>query len=228
MFFFLTGIISFGSQAETYATVLSAKNMEQYALGKEISTGSEIITEGNQKLAMKTTAGDIIVVDANSHLVIKNLSLLNQLFGKIYFLFAPRLNNKVEVQTVTALIGIRGTNFLLTTSNDGGADLISLENGKLNIDSPDSMPFKIYKEKEIDEFDQYKEKAKAGLKQINTEFKSFKKDLDREFVEYKLSMVLSAGKTLKIVGRDVVTIDLTDEQQNEIDAFKQFIKDAEQ
>lgn len=228
MFFFLTGIISFGSQAETYATVLSAKNMEQYALGKEISTGSEIITEGNQKLAMKTTAGDIIVVDANSHLVIKNLSLLNQLFGKIYFLFAPRLNNKVEVQTVTALIGIRGTNFLLTTSNDGGTDLISLENGKLNIDSPDSMPFKIYKEKEIDEFDQYKEKAKAGLKQINTEFKSFKKDLDREFVEYKLSMVLSAGKTLKIVGRDVVTIDLTDEQQNEIDAFKQFIKDAEQ
>jgi hypothetical protein len=228
MFFFLTGIISFGSQAETYATVLSAKNMEQYALGKEISTGSEIITEGNQKLAMKTTAGDIIVVDANSHLVIKNLSLLNQLFGKIYFLFAPRLNNKVEVQTVTALIGIRGTNFLLTTSNDGGADLISLENGKLNIDSPDSMPFKIYKEKEIDEFDQFKEKAKAGLKEINTEFKSFKKDLDREFVEYKLSMVLSAGKTLKIVGRDVVTIDLTDEQQNEIDAFKQFIKDAEQ
>jgi hypothetical protein len=228
MFFFLTGIISFGSQAETYATVLSAKNMEQYALGKEISTGSEIITEGNQKLAMKTTAGDIIVVDANSHLVIKNLSLLNQLFGKIYFLFAPRLNNKVEVQTVTALIGIRGTNFLLTTSNDGGADLISLENGKLNIDSPDSMPFKIYKEKEIDEFDQFKEKAEAGLKQINTEFKSFKKDLDREFVEYKLSMVLSAGKTLKIVGRDVVTIDLTDEQQNEIDAFKQFIKDAEQ
>lgn len=202
--------------------------MEQYALGKEISTGSEIITEGNQKLAMKTTAGDIIVVDANSHLVIKNLSLLNQLFGKIYFLFAPRLNNKVEVQTVTALIGIRGTNFLLTTSNDGGADLISLENGKLNIDSPDSMPFKIYKEKEIDEFDQFKEKAEAGLKQINTEFKSFKKDLDREFVEYKLSMVLSAGKTLKIVGRDVVTIDLTDEQQNEIDAFKQFIKDAEQ
>jgi hypothetical protein len=228
MFFFLTGIISFGSQAETYATVLSAKNMEQYALGKEISTGSEIITEGNQKLAMKTTAGDIIVVDANSHLVIKNLSLLNQLFGKIYFLFAPRLNNKVEVQTVTALIGIRGTNFLLTTSNDGGADLISLENGKLNIDSPDSMPFKIYKEKEIDEFDQFKEKAEAGLKQINTEFKSFKKDLDREFVEYKLSMVLSAGKTVKIVGRDVVTIDLTDEQQNEIDAFKQFIKDAEQ
>ena len=228
MSFFLTGIVSFGSEAETYATVLSAKNMEQYALGKEISTGSEIITEGNQKLAMKTTAGDIIVVDANSRLVIKKPSLLNQLFGKIYFLFASRLDNKVEVQTATAVIGIRGTNFLLTTSNNGGTDLISLENGKLNIDSPDDTLFKIYKEKEINEFDQFKEETQAGLKKIDTEFESFKEELDREFVEYKSSIELSAGKTLKIVGRDLVTVELTDEQQDEINAFKQFIIDAEQ
>jgi hypothetical protein len=212
--------------AESYATVLKTKNMSTFKRGQNLEVGTEIVTRKNQNLAFRTADGDIIVLGSNSQIRIKKPNLIKQFFGKIYFLFKPRKENPVKVETLTATIGIRGTNFLLTTSVDDNADLISLENGLLNVASPDDQPFKVHRQKPLTEFEKFQQEQQQGMDEIDQEFESFKKQINQEFIEYKLVVALSAGKTLRIEGRNLYIMDLPDEQQSEIDSFKEFIADV--
>lgn len=218
------------SRAENYATVIKVENMLLYRQGQKIVVGAHISTQANQRLALKTDDGDVIALGENSQIRIQKASLFNQLFGKIYYLFKPRNEGQrnANVQTVTATIGIRGTNFLVTSTAEDQRDVISLENGLLNVASPDDQPFKVHKPKPLSEFEQYQQEAEKGVAAIDQEFEDFKKQIDQEFIEYKLSVGLSAGQTLKIVGRDLYTVDLPDGQQDEIDTFKEFIGDVNQ
>ena len=218
------------SQAENYATVIKVENMILYRQGQKIIVGAHISTQANQRLALRTDDGDVIALGENSQIRIKKASLFSQLFGKIYYLFKPRNEGQqnANVQTVTATIGIRGTNFLVTSTVEDQRDVISLENGLLNVVSPDDQPFKVHKQKPLSEFEQYQQEAEQGMAKIDQEFEDFKKQVNEEFIEYKLEVALSAGQTLKIVGRDLYTVDLPDGQQEEIDAFKEFIGDVVQ
>jgi len=215
--------VSSSANAEIYAKVLKSKNMNQYRQGQELVIGSEITTGENQKLAIRTIDGDVIVLDSKTRITLSKPSLIEQLFGTVYFLFKPRPENPVQVKTLTATIGIRGTNFLLATDNEKLADLISLEKGLLNVESPDDQPFKIHNQNPLSEFEQYKLEAQQSTEKINEEFEEYKKQVNQEFVEYKLSVELSAGKTLKLLGHDLHIVDLPDDQQNEIDLFKDFL-----
>ena len=216
--------------AENYATVIKVENMILYRQGQKIVVGAHISTQANQRLALRTDDGDVIALGENSQIKIQKASFFKQLFGKIYYLFKPR-NEKQEnanVQTVTATIGIRGTNFLVTSTAEDQSDVISLENGLLNVASTDDQPFKVHQQKPVSDFEQFQQEMEKGVEAIDQEFEDFKKQVDQEFIEYKLSVGLSAGKTLKIVGKDLYTVDLPDGQQDEIDSFKTFISDVTQ
>ena len=191
---------------------------------------AHISTQANQRLALRTDDGDVIALGENSQIRIQKASLFNQLFGKIYYLFRSRNEGQknANVKTVTATIGIRGTNFLVTSTAEDQRDVISLENGLLNVASPDDQPFKVHQQKPVSDFEQFQQEMEKGVEAIDQEFEDFKKQVDQEFIEYKLSVGLSAGKTLKIVGKDLYTVDLPDGQQDEIDSFKAFISDVTQ
>ena len=223
-------LTSLPSQAENYATVIKVENMILYRQGQKIVVGAHISTQANQRLALRTDDGDVIALGENSQIRIMKASLFSQLFGKIYYLFKPRNEGQknAHVHTTTATIGIRGTNFLVTSTAEDQQDVISLENGLLNVASSDDQPFKVHKQKPLSEFDQYQQEVENGIAEIDQEFEDFKKQVDQEFVEYKLAVGLSAGQTLKIVGRDLYTVDLPDGQQDEIDTFKEFIDDVVQ
>jgi hypothetical protein len=218
------------ARVENYATVIKVENMILYRQGQKIVVGAHISTQANQRLALRTDDGDVIALGENSQIRIQKASFFKQLFGKIYYLFKPR-NEKQEnanVQTVTATIGIRGTNFLVTSTAEDQSDVISLENGLLNVASPDDQPFKVHRQKPVSDFEQFQQEMEKGVEAIDQEFEDYKKQVDQEFIEYKLSVGLSAGKTLKIVGKDLYTVDLPDGQQDEIDSFKEFISDVTQ
>jgi hypothetical protein len=218
------------ARAENYATVIRVENMILYRQGQKIVVGAHISTQANQRLALRTDDGDVIALGENSQMRIQKASFFKQLFGKIYYLFKPRNEKQenVNVQTVTATIGIRGTNFLVTSTVEDQRDVISLENGLLNVASPDDQPFKVHQQKPVSDFEQFQQEMENGAEAIDQEFEDYKKQVDQEFIEYKLSVGLSAGKTLKIVGKDLYTVDLPDGQQDEIDSFKAFISDVTQ
>lgn len=219
--------LSGSALAEAYARVIKTENTALYHKGQELNLGTQVVTRENQRLAIKTLDGDIIVLNPNSRIKIIRTSFLSQLFGKIYYFFQPRKQNPVRIQTMTATIGLRGTNFLVTNSSDDDSALISLDEGLLDIISPDDQPFNVHQLKPLDQFEQYKLEIEQGIDDIDTAFDEYKTQIEREFIEYKISVELSSGNTLKIVGHDLFTVEMPGDQQDEIDSFKAFLADLQ-
>lgn len=217
-----------GVYAADYATIIKSENMAQFQQGRIISVGQKIVTLQNQRVAFRNADGDVVVLGENSSISIRKPNLVKQLFGKIYYLFKPRTENKTEVVIVTATIGIRGTRFLVTSTESENTDLISLETGLLNVASSDDQPFKVHNLKPQTEFEKFLQETEQGVEEIKDEFAAYKKQVDEEFIEYKQSVRMTAGKTLKIVGKDLYSVDLPAGQQDEIDTFKAFIADVTQ
>lgn len=231
LFFFLApSVIFVSAQADVTGVVVKSVNMPNFPKGQKIHDTTIIKTLSGQKVAIKTSQNDMVVIDENSFIVIKKPSFLKHLFGRIYYHFKKRTKRSINVETTTATIGVRGTNFLINSKNDpdNSHDVIALDKGLLDIDSNDEVPFKVHKPKDLNEFEQFAYDAQQGMQEINAEFETYKKHTDLEFLEYKLSLKLNPGHMVSIQGKDLVTEKISNTQQNNINSFKAFIADVDE
>jgi hypothetical protein len=205
--------------AESLAVVVRSQNMPGFPAGYKISENSEIRTGDNQKIAVKTQQGDILVAGQNSSIKLVKPGFFQQLFGKIYYFISKRSRDeRVRVQTSTATIGIRGTTFVVdSVGEDQQQDTVSLQEGQLNFESNDDEYFKLYKLRELDEFEQFK-------RQMQSEFDAYKDQLNEEFVAYKKSIQLDQGYALKFDGKKVVKLPFDENSNKQFEEFEAFIK----
>jgi hypothetical protein len=205
--------------AETLGVVVRSQNMPEFPAGYEVSENSEIRTGENQKIAVKTRQGDILVAGQNSSIKLVKPGFFQQLFGKIYYFISKRSReDRVRVQTSTATIGIRGTTFVVDSgSEDQKQETVSLQEGVLNFESNDDEYFKLYQLKELDEFEQFK-------RQIQSEFDDYKAQLEEEFVAYKKSIQLEQGFALKFDGKKVVKLPFDENSNQQFEEFEAFFK----
>ena len=205
------------ANAEVIGEVIRSQNMPVYPKGMEITKGMEIKTNGDQKIAIKTRSGDVLIAGKNATIKIKEPGFFSHLFGKIYYFIAPRQNNKVKVTTSMATIGIRGTKFIIDSEEaNEGTETVSLASGKLNFESNDDELFELYHQRELTEFEMYKRQQMA-------EYAEFKQNMMDEFVAYKSSIDLDDGFALKFVGKKATRIKLDEKIDDEFAEFEQFI-----
>lgn len=209
-----------GIAAETLGVVIRSQNMPGFPAGYEITENSEIQTRENQKIAVKTNSGDVLIANPNSTIKLVNPGFFQQLFGKIYYFINRRSSdNQVRVQTTTATIGIRGTKFVVDSAGDEQKqDTVSLAEGKLNFESNDDEYFKLYQQREIDEFEKFKQELAA-------EYDSYKKQMAEEFVAYKKSIDLEHGYSLSFDGKKVVKVPFDENMNLQFEEFEAFIKE---
>jgi hypothetical protein len=215
------------ASADKLVRVIKVSNMGDYRVGQTLPGGTIIKTQANQRIALRTPSGDNIVVGSNSELVIKKLSWFKQLFGKIFYFFKKRDDNASTVETNTATIGIRGTSFLINSDDNTQSTRVALDTGELEIESPDDEPFKVHKPPALSEFEAYKQQVDAAINQISENYKTFEQGVESEFVEFKKSVLLSAGQTLELRGRDLVMVNISNSDQAELDTFKSYLNDVE-
>jgi hypothetical protein len=202
---------------DSLAIVIRSQNMPGYPSGYQISGDSEIRTGDNQKIAVKTSDGDVLVAGQNSSIKLVKPGFFQQLFGRIYYFINKRTHNEsVNVRTTTSTIGIRGTTFVVDSNGEGAQqDTVSLSEGQLNFDSNDDEYFKLYELRELNEFELYK-------RQMEAEFDAYKQRMEEEFIAYKKSIQLDSGYSLKFDGKKVVREPFdenTDEVFREFEAF---------
>jgi hypothetical protein len=210
--------------AELYAdeplgVVIRSYNMPGFPSGYKISGNSEIRTGANQKIAVKTPQGDTLVAGENSSIKLVKPGFFQQLFGKIYYFISKRTReNRVQVQTTTATIGVRGTTFVVDSQgNQQKQDTVSLQEGELNFESNDDEYFKLYQLRQLDDFELFK-------RQMQTEFDTYKAELEEEFVAYKKSIQLEQGFTLKFDGKKVVKLPFDENSNKQFEEFEAFIR----
>lgn len=205
--------------AQTLAEVIQSINMSQYPVGTIVSEDTVIETGANQKIAVKTAEGDIIIAGNNAKIKLVKPGFFSQLFGKVYYFFTPSSKRDVTVQTSTATLGIRGTKFVIDSGQASSLDdKVSLVEGKLNFQSNDDEYFQLYQQRNLTEFEIFKQKE---LK----EFDSYKKQMVEEFVAFKLSIDLEQGYSLTFDGKKARQAPLNDDMQKEIESFELFIAD---
>ncbi len=216
---FILQITCVTANAQVMGEVIRSENMPEYPVGTQIDQDTEIKTGENQKIAVKTKEGDVLVAGKNAKIKLVKPGFFSHLFGKIFYFISPRKLNSVSVTTATATIGIRGTKFIIDSDeNDSSKENVLLSEGKLSLDSNDDEFFQLYEQREMDEYEKFKQQQRA-------EFDEFKQQLEEEFVAYKASINLDAGFALKFDGKKATRAALDPEMNLQFEEFEQFISE---
>ena len=185
-------------------------------VGKELVAGDTVLTYRQSKVVLELNDKTKIVIDAFAKLTLLSADKFDQDGGKVYYKVTKRKGAKgLNVKTPFAIIGVKGTEFVITDDNNSKA--LSLNEGLVGVDSPDGKPFA--------HIDEDKVNAKLGTpSDVQAEFEAYKKELYAEFAEYVKSFDLKPGKKLVFNGKQVLesTSGIIEQQQ-----FKLYMSDAE-
>ncbi|KIM09240.1 MAG: hypothetical protein KU28_00980 [Sulfurovum sp. PC08-66] len=202
----------------------NAKVQHEHALkqlsiqqGAEVMAGDTLLTYQGSKVVVELADKSSIVVDEYAKLTLLSQDEFTQNGGKVYFKITKRKGaTGVKVNTPFAIIGVKGTQFVVTDANSSQS--LALNEGLVGVDSPDGSDFE-----KIDE-DKVKKMMAQTPNQVMAEFEAYKKELYKEFAEYTASFDLKAGKKLQFNGKQVLESTMESEDSAQ---FKLYMSDAE-
>lgn len=118
----------------------------------------------------------------------------------------------VRIQTDFAIVGVKGTEFIVNAEPFSAA--VSLSTGELEIESVDDEPFEFVERQKQDSFDNFR-------RQRMGDFNEWRRQLVEEFIQYKRSFTLEAGKQVRFNGRRVTEDAFTDDEEQSFARFRQ-------
>jgi len=190
-----------------------------------VNSNETVVTSKDSKAILQFEDGAMSVLDQKSSLRVEKSGWLSQLGGKVYYVFRKVFGKKKpkKVRTKFATIGVRGTIFIVYADKDN--QLVALQEGKLNIESPGD-DFEIHKPTPAaKDFAEFKRQAKQREQELDDEFSDYRKNIGKEFVEYKKSFDLDANKVVSFNGNRVDESDFNEGWETSFDSFADFSKD---
>jgi hypothetical protein len=207
------------------ATSDSSGRQEITVLTKSTLQLNSILTTGsNGRAVVRISNAGYIVIENNSKIELGIISdhagFLRHITGMIYYaLNTIKGRQRVEVRTKTAILGIRGTRFLI--ADIPGRNEIDMRKGLVSITSPDG-DFEIHKRTELDEFEGYKQEARDAIENEKKEFDAYKAKTNAEFVEYQREFSLGANRMASFDGKRVLDQPLSAESIKDMEAIESY------
>ena len=220
---FISLDVSLAYADETIAYVMKSQNMPDYPAGTKMPENSIIKTTNKQRLALRTDAGDTVIISENSNFKLVKPSLFSHVFGKIYYFIRSRNAGRLKVRSHVATLGVRGTKFIISTDDDDKGQ-VALAEGLLDIESNDDQPFAVTSKRDLTEFERYKLESLREMQSINDEFENYKKQINREFTEYKKTFKISRNTSLSFDGKAVDKTPLSTEHKEDFSSFEKLAK----
>ncbi len=142
--------------------------------GLLINSGDMLITYSKASVVIKLIDGSQVIVDAKSTILFKNSKNIEQKDGKVYYNITSRsAKNALQIKTSFAIIGIKGTKFVVNTTEKSS---VTLKEGLIGVTSI------------IDEFELYR-------KAVRAEYNKYANSQMQEFEKYKNSNYQKPIKT---------------------------------
>jgi hypothetical protein len=181
--------------------------------GERLFTGNELHTGLESKAYIKMVDGSKILLRQNSKLRVTDKRNVNVRKGKIMFSVAKRKKHQspFHVATRVALLGIRGTQFVVEAGDDEESYNVYLKEGSVVV-YPNKKQFKLYKDKQKQEFSDY-------LNTQKNEFETMKAQRQQEFAEYVEEITMKKNKGLSFSGNEVKEVDMPEEVKAWFDEF---------
>ncbi|ADD67978.1 hypothetical protein Dacet_1206 [Denitrovibrio acetiphilus DSM 12809] len=161
----------------------------------EIYEHNRVATKREATALLKFINEDKIALAENSVLTVESTNTYAPEAGRVVFSIKTRgKTSGVNISLTTAVIGVKGTKFVVDTS-ETGRNAIFLKEGELEVTSKEGN-FKKYSEVQIDEYEAY-------VKKMMGEYDQYVKDLQENFVEYVHNFKMKAGSAFAIDGSEV-------------------------
>ncbi|MDC2889109.1 FecR family protein [Psychrosphaera algicola] len=164
---------------------------------QDIELNQFVRTYANSKARVTLTDNSKILVTESSTLEFQDDQNIVVNEGKILFSINKReATRSLNVITKTAVIGVKGTRFLVETRGDEA--FLHLEEGEVEVKSL------------AEEFDDYK-----------SEYEAFKKQYMKEFSDFKKSITITSGTSLSLGNKGLLEVPTPDKIQllfDELDA----------
>ena len=147
-------------------------------VGLEVKAGDLIITSRNAFAEIKLKDGSQVVLDESSSIIFNSAYSAEQNGGKIYYKISSRdAKNSLKIKTPFAIIGIKGTTFIINATKDAS---VSLKEGLIGVQSI-KEEFELYRkevQKQFEDFmaqqqaayDEYKQVQRPGFVEKTKEF----------------------------------------------------------
>ncbi len=213
------------AEGSVSASDASAKQDKAVTTKSVLPAKSTISTGPNGRAVVRVGGTGYIVLEKNSTIEIDkskdNAGFLRQVTGMIYYAINSLKGDqkKLEVRTVTATIGVRGTRFLI--ADLPGRNEVDMRKGQVSIASPEGE-FEIHTRTEQDEFEAYMREAREAIEKEKRQFEEYKAKTEREFVEYKREFSLGADRMASFDGKRVVDKPLSQESIRDLEGAESY------
>jgi transposase-like protein len=182
--------------------------------GLEIQEGDLITTSKEGSLLLKLIDGSTVVVDESSTIHFKMDNTIEQTDGKIFYKITSRdAKNSLKIATPFAIIGIKGTTFVVNATENAS---VSLQEGLIGVKSI-KEEFELYRKKVQEEFNNYVSKQQAEFEQYkNAQNKYAVAESTKEFD-------LESGNRISFSGNRVNEDAWSKEDDAEFEHFQQLM-----
>jgi co-chaperonin GroES (HSP10) len=183
------------------------------AKGLEVKKGDLITTSKNSNAVIKLLDGSTLVLDASSTLHFVSANMAEQETGKVYYKITSRdAKNALKVKTPFAIIGIKGTTFIV---DSGKKSSVKLQEGVIGIQSI-KEEFELYRKAVQAEYNKYLSEQEAAYQKYLNEQNKGAALLTKEFD-------LQAGNTISFDGNKVDEKAWTKEDDAEFERFEKLM-----
>jgi len=182
--------------------------------GYEVKDGDLITTSRKGSLVIKLVDGSTVVVDVSSTIHFVNNNTIEQNGGKVFYKITSRsAKNSLKIKTKFAIIGIKGTTFIVDGDKDGS---VLLKEGLIGVKSI-KEEFELYRKKVQDDFRNYTSKAKS-------EFEKFKNAQNIYAVAEAVKMFdLKSGNKISFNGNRVNEDSWNEKDDAEFEHFEELM-----
>ncbi|MBA3023395.1 MAG: FecR domain-containing protein [Sideroxydans sp.] len=190
-------------------------------------TGNRYVfsTGANGRAVVRVGNAGFVVVERNSSLEVDRSSgavnLFRQVSGMIYYAMnkVQRSTHKVKIKTTTAVIGVRGTRFVVV--DEAARKEIGMRKGEISVTSPNDE-YEIHRRQVDDEFDAYKKEARDAIAREKKAYEDYRAETAREFIEYKREFTLAADRMVSFDGNKVTEGALNEKTKQDMESLESF------
>lgn len=143
-------------------------------IGEKIESKDILLTDKNGLAILKLNDNSKIILSSESRLIFNDPHTIVQKEGKIFYSITKRSTQGLKVTTDFAIIGVKGTEFIITSLpqkqecllNEGSIDISSLEE-----------EFELHEKKQLDEFHMYEQK-------VQNDYENYVKKESENFIQF--------------------------------------------
>lgn len=177
--------------------IKSANSIKKHKIkkGMKIFTGDMLLSSKNASARINLVDGSTLILDESSTLIFHSLLQTEQQKGKVLYKITSRdARHSLKVKTPFAIIGIKGTTFIVNASKTSS---ISLKEGKIGIKSI-HKEFKLYRKKLDAEFNAFKEEGKNHIQKEKEAFEKYKKSQTSHYEKVKIVKEFDLKSGMKV------------------------------